>query len=108
MHRPCGLHLGGTDQGLCYVGELPPQLAVNESFPNLGPRISIYNLKGERLARLGDIRPGEAPNQFWAPHGIATDAEGSLFVGEVSWSTAGKNLDPPRELTSFRKLLKAG
>lgn len=108
MHRPCGLHIDGKDEKLCYVGEIASQLAINENFPNLGPRISIYNLKGERLARLGDIRPGEAPNQFWAPHGIAMDSKGSLYVAEVSWSAYGSKMDPPRELTSLRKLVKLG
>jgi DNA-binding beta-propeller fold protein YncE len=108
MHRPCGLHIDGKNGQLCYVGELASQLAVNEHFPNLGPRISIYTLGGERLARLGDIRPGEAPHQFWAPHGIAVDSTGSLYVAEVSWSAFGSRMDPPRELTSFRKLVKSG
>lgn len=106
MHRPCGLHIDMRDDQLCYIGEIAPQLPINEEFPNLGPRIGIYNLEGERLARLGDIRPGGAPNQFWAPHGIATDSMGALYVGEVSWSFAGRKMDPPQQLTSFRKLVK--
>jgi DNA-binding beta-propeller fold protein YncE len=108
MHRPCGLYIDGGAEQLCYVGEIAPQLSVNENFPNLGPRISIYNLNGERLGRLGDIRPGEAPDQFWAPHGIAMDSQGSLYIAEVSWSAYGSKMDPPRELNSFRKLVKTG
>jgi hypothetical protein len=72
----------------------------------LGPRISIFNLKGERLARLGDVRPGDEPHQFWAPHGLATDSHGDLFVGEVSFTFAGSKLDPPRELRCFRMLMR--
>jgi hypothetical protein len=72
----------------------------------LGPRISIYNLKGERLGRVGDIRPGEEPHQFIAPHGLATDSRGNLYLAEVSWSFRGSKLNPPRELRSFRKLVK--
>lgn len=106
MHRPCGLHIGGIGDQLCYIGELAPQLSVNQNYPNLGPRVSICNLRGERLARLGDVRQGEAPNQFWAPHGIAIDSKGDLYIGEVSWSAAGCNMDPPRELTSLRKLVR--
>ena len=105
MHRPCGLYIDNGQQ-LCYVGELASQLAVNENYPNLGPRISIYDLEGKRLARLGDIRPGEEPGQFIAPHGIATDSRGDIYVGEVSWAAKGGTLDPPRELRSFRKLVK--
>ena len=105
MHRPCGLHISGNGEQMCYVGELAPSLMINENFPNLGPRISIYNLKGKRQARLGDIRPGEKPDQFWAPHGMATDSHGNLYVAEVSWSFTGSRLHPPRELNSFRKLV---
>jgi hypothetical protein len=85
-------------------GELAPALAVNERYSNLGSRISIYDLKEERLARLGDVRPGNAPHQFWAPHGIGVDSRRDLYVGEVSYSFAGSNMTPPRELRSFRKL----
>jgi len=106
MHRPCGMHIGGAGEQLCYVGELAPGMAINEKYPNLGPRVSIYNRKGERLARLGDIRPGDEPHQFWAPHGIAADSRGDLYVGEVSYSFAGSKLDPPRELRCFRKLVR--
>jgi len=106
MHRPCGMHIGGNGEQLCYVGELPPEYAFNENWPNVGRRISIYNLAGERLARLGDILSGEEPHQFWAPHGIAVDSRGDLYIGEVSWTFKGRKMDPPRKLRSFRKLVK--
>ena len=106
MHRPCALYIGGDDGQLCYGGELVPGMAINEKLPNLGPRVSIYNLKGERLARLGDIYRGNEPHQFWAPHGIAADSQGDLYVGEVSWAFASRKLDPPRQLRSFRKLMR--
>jgi sugar lactone lactonase YvrE len=106
MHRPCGLYVGGTSHQLCYVGELAPQLAINENYPNLGPRVSIYTMDGQRLERLGHERPGAAPHEFWAPHGIAMDSKGDLYIGEVSWSAAGSKMDPPRELNSLRKLVK--
>jgi len=91
---------------MCYIGELGPHRAVGTGFPNRGPRISILNLRGERLARLGDIRGGERPDQFLAPHGIAMDSRGDLYIAEVSWAEVGRVLDPPRELRSFRKLVK--
>lgn len=106
LHRPCGLHIAGNGEQVCYVGELAPALPINKDYPNLGPRISIYNLEGKRIARLGDIRPGDEPDQFWAPHGIAVDSRGDLYIGDVSWSFAGRNMDPPRELRSFRKLVR--
>jgi DNA-binding beta-propeller fold protein YncE len=109
MHRPCGLHIHSTgNDALIFVGELPTSLGVNERYPNIGARVSIYNLKGELLARLGAPFPGDEPNQFWAPHGIAVDSRGDLYVGEVSYSFRGKKMSPPRELRSFRKLVRIG
>jgi DNA-binding beta-propeller fold protein YncE len=106
LHRPCGLHLAGEGEQLVYVGELAPAYPFNQNYPNIGGRISIYDLKGGRLARLGDIRAGTEPHQFLAPHGLAVDSHGDIYVGEVSWSFRGKTLVPPRELPSFRKLVK--
>ena len=103
MHRPCGLHI---EDGLCYVGELPSHLPVNSSYPNIGCRVSIYDLEGKLLARLGAPQLGEEPNQFIAPHGIAVDSKGDIYLGEVSWTSWSSHLDPPREVRSFRKLIK--
>jgi DNA-binding beta-propeller fold protein YncE len=103
MHRPCGLHIEGD---LAYVGQLPTHLDVNADYPNIGACISIHDLTGQRLARLGDVRPGEAPGQFVAPHGLAVDSRGDMYVGEVSWSAYGRRLNPPRTARCMRKLVK--
>ncbi len=103
MHRPCGLHIDGK---LCYVGELPSHLPVNEDYPNLGCRVSIYDLNGKLKARLGAPLRGEGPDQFIAPHGIAVDSKGDIYLGEVSWTSWSSKLNPPREVRSFRKLIK--
>ena len=103
MHRPCGLHIAND---LVYIGQLPPQLPFNADYPNIGACVSIHDLTGKRLARLGDSRLGEAPGQFVAPHGLAVDSHGSIYVGEVSWTAYGRLLDPPRKVKSFRKLVK--
>jgi len=106
LHRPCGLFIRYEPKQVIYIGELAPQQAVNKEIPNLGPRVSIYEKDGERIVRLGDIRAGEAPNQFISPHSLAVDSRGDIYVGEVSYSAMGKKLSPPRELRSFRKLIK--
>ncbi len=106
MHRPCALYMDRGRNSLCYLGELGPGMPVNKDIPNLGPRLSILTSKGELLARLGDIRGGEAPGQFIAPHGIAIDSRGDLYVAEVSWTIMGQHLKPPRELRSLQKLRK--
>src|SRR5213593_205698 len=107
MHRPYALYMdtAGRDP-ICYVGELGPGMSVNKDSPNLGNRIDIYDKHGKRLARLGDIRGGEAPGQFIAPHGLALDSRGDIYVAEVSWTIMGQHLNPQRELRSLQKLKK--
>ena len=97
----------GGDE-LCYIGELGSGMAVNATHPNLGPRIAIHNRQGEPLARLGDDSKGagEGPAQFLAPHGVAVDSHGGIYVAEVSWTSIGQHQDPPREMQTLRKLIK--
>lgn len=107
LHRPCGMHIVDGEVPLAYIGQLPGSMAVNQDYPNLGARVSIHTLDGTRLAWLGDVRAGDAkPEQFIAPHGLAVDSRGDLYVGEVSWSFYGRHLNPPREFRSLRKLVK--
>jgi len=106
MHRPCALYMDTGREPLCYLGELGPSMSVNKDCPNLGPRLSILSKEGKVLARLGDIRSGEAAGQFIAPHGLALDSRGNIYVGEVSWTIAGQHLKPPREMRSLQKLIK--
>lgn len=104
LHRPCGLCI--ADEHV-YIGQLPTHLDVNAGDPNLGACVTIHDLTGRQLARLGAPLPGEAPGEFTTPHGLAVDSHGDLYVGEVSWSAYGSRLDPPRAgVRSFRKLVK--
>jgi len=104
LHRPCGLHIAGD---IAYIGQLPTQMDLNADYPNLGACVTIHDLTGRRLARLGTAHPGDGPGQYTAPHGIAVDSRGDVYVGEVSWSGYGRRLDPPRTFRSFRKLVRA-
>ena len=103
LHRPCGLHIDGD---LVYIGQMPTDLAVNANYPNLGACVSIHDLTGRRLAKLGDVRRGEGPGQFTAPHGLAVDSRGDVYVGEVSFAAYGGRLDPPRTARCLRKLVR--
>jgi hypothetical protein len=106
MHRPCALYMDRGANPICYLGELGPGLPVNKDIPNCGPRLSILTSEGKLLAPLGDIRGGEGSGQFIAPHGLALDSRGDIYVGEVSWTISGQHMKPPRELRSLRKLIK--
>ena len=47
--------------------------------------------------------PGEEPDQFLWPHGIAVDSQGSVYVAEVSYVEVGVKESPAREMMSLRK-----
>jgi Beta-propeller repeat len=86
-------------------------MAVNRHYPNIGPRVSILDGKGNVLTRLGrpDDPVGQEPGQFMSPHGIAVDSLGNIYVGEVvvaSWPSAFPNKPRPAKLKSLQKLEK--
>jgi DNA-binding beta-propeller fold protein YncE len=103
LHRPCGLFADRRGGDLFYVGELGTSLAVNAKTPNLGPRVSVLDRKGERLCRFGGQFVGEKPGEFVAPHALVTDSRGDLYVAEVSYTWQGQHETPPRELRSLQK-----
>ncbi len=109
LFRPCGLYMHGTRQPVFFVGELGPFLPINRRFPNIGPRISILNHKGELLGRLGALHAGTEDGTFIAPHTLAMDSRGDLYVGEVSYS-AWDHVFPgaarPRRIRSLQKLVR--
>lgn len=103
IHRPDGLTL--APDGNIYIGELNGFPGVDDA-PGLGHRVGVYSRAGELLARFGHPEEGEAPGHFIAPHGIAVDSRGDIYVGEVATTIRGRQLDPPRELRSLKKLRK--
>jgi DNA-binding beta-propeller fold protein YncE len=104
MHRPCTVYV--SEEQHVYVGELGWGMNVNRELPNIGPRISVYDTSGKRLARVGDMGMGAAPGQFFAPHGMCLDSRGDLYLGEVAW-TNNNNLGLPADgVRSFQKLAK--
>jgi DNA-binding beta-propeller fold protein YncE len=113
LHRPCALCMvcGARQRPFVYVGELGPSLSVNRKVPNLGPRITVMSTDGKQIARFADNDAGTGPNQFVAPHGIAVDSRGDVYVGEVSytaWPQSFPDTPIPEGLRSLRKLVKVG
>ena len=109
VHRPCGLCMGTEPDPLFYVGELGPMLDSNRRFPNLGPRLSIVTGKGQVLARVGRPDAGLATGQFVAPHGVAVDSHGDVYVGEVSftaWNAVFPNAPKPERMRTLQKLVR--
>jgi len=110
LHRPCGLYCCRGKAPTFVIGELGPGMRVNLNAPNLGPRLSIVDARGKLIARLGGKDgPGLEPGKFIAPHGLALDSAGDIYVGEVSytnWSTSFPEVSMPRPLRSLQKLAK--
>ncbi|HTE85038.1 MAG TPA: hypothetical protein VK821_09910, partial [Dehalococcoidia bacterium] len=65
--QPCKIYIDKDD--VMYIAEL-------------GARVSILDLDGNVLGRWGSERSHDA-GVFWAPHGIAVDSQGDLYVAEV-------------------------
>ena len=112
LHRPCALYCYGGKQPQFVVGELGPGMAINRKHPNIGPRLSFVDAKGKVFARLGgEDGPGLEPGKFIAPHGLAMDSRGDIYVGEVSY-TEFPRLFPEQKtawrMRSLQKLEKLG
>jgi DNA-binding beta-propeller fold protein YncE len=110
LHRPCGLYMPAGSCPICYIGELGPGMPVNRDAPNLGPRLTIVDHTGKRIGRIGAQHAGLGPGEFTAPHGIAVDSHGDIYVGEVTWTNWPAMFpdqprpDSPRCLHKFRKV----
>ena len=89
---------------LMLVGEYFAGIKGNSMGTNLGPRLSVLDLSGNVLARIGKNSYGSEPGRFFSPHGIAMNSKGDIYVAEVSWSDYGSQMNPPRELRSLQKL----
>jgi DNA-binding beta-propeller fold protein YncE len=111
MHRPCGLYCCGGHKPRFLIGELGPMGsgAVNRHHANIGPRLSIVDREGKVIARLGgEAGPGLEPGKFIAPHGLAVDKRGDIYVGEVSYAEYPRFWDTPIpwRMRSLQKLQK--
>jgi hypothetical protein len=108
LHRPCALHCCGGKQPNFIIGELGPGMPVNRKVPNLGPRLTIVDSHGKRIARLGgEDGPGVEAGKFLAPHGVALDSKGDIYVGEVgvtNWKTDFPDTPMPSVLRCLQKL----
>ena len=106
--RAACIYVDHRGDQLVYVGEYYGGIQTNVAGKRLGPRVSVLDLKGNVLARVGDLSYGDEPGRFYSPHGIAADSKGDIYVAEVSWSDYGSRMDPPRELRSLQKLVRQG
>jgi DNA-binding beta-propeller fold protein YncE len=110
LHRPCALFQDTAREPRMYVGELGPMFRSATPYsPNLGARISLLDQEGRPLSRLGGPNMGTGQTEFIAPHGVAADARGDIYVGEVAnlmWPVISEEPPPATGLTTLRKLVK--
>ena len=68
-----------------------------------------FNRTKQVIGRFGDTPAGTGLGKFLAPHGLAVDSRGDIYVGEVSW-TAWPQIYPgkphPAGLRSLQKFEK--
>ena len=97
--RPCQIFIDGD--GAVYVAELGYRAGMwsGTTAPTpdaTGGRLSIYDGYGELLARWGGGSNPCALGDFFAPHDVCVDANGDIYVAEVTWSAGGnRGLVPP-------------
>ncbi len=105
LHRPCAIYV--SQEQHVYIGELGSGMNVNRELPNIGPRITVFNTSGDRLARIGHLGFGLEVGQFVAPHGISLDSKGDIYVGEVAWTNFNNLGEPKDHVRSLQKLVNA-
>jgi DNA-binding beta-propeller fold protein YncE len=101
-HHPGAIRAAGDR---LYLAELGP-IFYQWKVPNLGCRIRILDLEGNDVDRFGAPDPGTGPDQFVAPHGLAIDSRGDVYVAEVSktWlAFVGQEVPLGSEVVSLRK-----
>jgi NHL repeat len=111
MHRPSGLALTHGTCPDCIVGEMAPYLNVNRTFPNIGPRVTVFDRESHVLSRLDTgLGAGTGPGQFASPHCIALDSRGDMYVGDVvatDWDSLFPGTPRPEHLRRVQKLRRS-
>jgi DNA-binding beta-propeller fold protein YncE len=100
-------HLVFDAEGRAYVSELwwhQGQTSrrhgpIQEARPG---RVSVYDNEGRVLVRWGSA-DACAPGSFAAPHGLAVDSRGDVYVSEVTWTFAVSRGHVPEGCHTFQK-----
>lgn len=108
MVRPCEVFLDGDDN--VFVAELGRRAGM---FPWMSPdpdstggRVSVFDHDGALQSRWGGgDRPG-TPGDFFAPHDIWVDSQGSVYVGEVTMSAGGNRGLVSADCPSLQKFVR--
>jgi DNA-binding beta-propeller fold protein YncE len=111
VQRPTQLVSRGD--GIVYVSELqwmPGQKSLRHGKVERrqAARVSVYDEDGKLLSRLDEIGGNPcASGSFCAPHSLAVDSHGDLYVGEVTYTFAVSRGNAPEDCHTFQKLARA-
>jgi len=108
VQRPTGLCMDKT--GRVFVSELPWHPGDTSFVHGVAEarkpgRVSIFDLEGRLLHRWAGGDPAQ-PGSLVAPHAVAVDSRGDLYVGEVVTSfgkARGLAVENPRTLQKFAR-----
>jgi DNA-binding beta-propeller fold protein YncE len=98
--------------GIVYVSELqwmPGQRSFRHgTFSERQPaRVSVYDESGSLLSRLDELAGDPcADGSFCAPHSLAVDSHGDLYVGEVTFTFAVSRGNAREDCHTFQKLAR--
>jgi DNA-binding beta-propeller fold protein YncE len=73
-----------------------------------GASLSIFDRQGKLQARWGEGTDPEAPGNFFAPHDVWIDSQGSIYVGEVVMSAGGNKGMVSAKCHSLQKFVRRG
>ncbi len=110
VQRPTQIYARGD--GTVYVSELQWRTG-QASFRNgkasaVKPAsIAVYDESGKLLSRLEEIGGDAcAAGSVGAPHSLAVDSEGSIYVGEVTWTFLISRGHAPEGCHMFQKFAR--
>jgi streptogramin lyase len=99
LHRPSALAM--DKDGFTYVTQFGtprgrPSFTHDARDHDLPARLSVFDPKGRLVAEMGDQGEPSMPGNFFAPHGVALDSRGDLYVSEVtpSYGKPGELMHP--------------
>ncbi len=108
LQRPTGIWI--DKDGLIYVSELWWRVGqssfwsgkINYDQPG---RVSVLDKDGNILLRWASANRA-APGMFVAPHCIAVDSKGDMYVGEVTWTFGVSRGVAPEDAHTFQKFAR--